>query len=508
MPSARANNHPPRAFLTSQWFRQNKHKIKSSSSSSVSSSSLASRALWAGILFWSGLATGSYFSFLAGHVNFSSTSSSSGDGVVIGGGGKTSHGVSSVVEAHRRDAATGGVVDGGGDYGLRGRGGDDIEEDRARADAEGGNGRGGEEGRTSEKNSPFAGVRLPDSWSSSSDARPLWITVSSHPRNDLLGAYLVPSLYLLAIANRYGWAVDVWPYGGSDAQRDLRALFELGHDIDRGWGSGFVDASSREGYDPAALNEAAHEEFGVLPEQPDDELHPSLEEWTTMEVIPTPGSKELDDLCRKNAVVGNGFVRCFLMVPQTEEMSDVQRLIKHIMKNGGPGQFFTASFRTWMRTRFLDKNQHRLKHFDENNFNVALHVRRGDVLDPMRWIEQDVYAKVARRICLEWKRDKTKKKSNIEVHIFSSGKNRDGNWDALRSVSDECGEVKLHVDEYEFDTWAHFVTADVLVLSRSSFGYVPALMNEGTVHFPFGFLHLRLPHWRRFRPEDGEEVPL
>jgi hypothetical protein len=59
------------------------------------------------------------------------------------------------------------------------------------------------------------------------------------------------------------------------------------------------------------------------------------------------------------------------------------------------------------------------------------------------------------------------------------------------------------LDKYEFDAWAHFVVADALVTSRSTFSYVPALFAKGKVYAP-QWGHAPLSHWYSFRNEDGK----
>jgi hypothetical protein len=181
----------------------------------------------------------------------------------------------------------------------------------------------------------------------------------------------------------------------------------------------------------------------------------------------------------------------------------------------GGDVFFNPSFRHTIRKRYWAKNAYRLKHYGlpadkeaQNKstsappFNVAIHVRRGDILDPIRWIDQSVYVTVARRIC----------KAHLgvaDIHVFSSGKSRDGNWSVLEKVgsNDECRSVAFHLDEDEFDTWAHMVAADVLVMSESTFSIIPAILSTGEIHFPEEyFWGTSLSHWHRFREKDGAAV--
>ena len=124
------------------------------------------------------------------------------------------------------------------------------------------------------------------------------------------------------------------------------------------------------------------------------------------------------------------------------------------------------------------QNGHRVRHYaKDGNYNIAVHTRRGDILDKNRWIKQSVFAKVARTIC--GSKQGSSASSMVDVHIFSSGLNRDGNWTELEQGigKDTCRSIQFHLDEYEFDTWAHLVTADALVLSKSAFSYAPVLFS-------------------------------
>jgi hypothetical protein len=179
---------------------------------------------------------------------------------------------------------------------------------------------------------------------------------------------------------------------------------------------------------------------------------------------------------------------------------------EHMKKVGGFDAYFTKEFRESLRTVFLEKNSQRLTHYKKGEYNVAMHVRRGDILDPQRWIDQSVFAKLARRIC------STHPEANI--HVFSAGKNRDGNWSTMEGVttsdggSPKCASVSIHLDELEFDTWAHMVAADVLVMSKSNFGLIPSLLSGGDVYYPSDYWHLQLSSFRFFDSSTGEIVVL
>ena len=190
--------------------------------------------------------------------------------------------------------------------------------------------------------------------------------------------------------------------------------------------------------------------------------------------------------------------------------------------------FFTRTYCEQLRSQFLLKNHHRLQQYgitnpaDANNgvniFNVAVHIRRGDILNPDRWIDQQVFANVAKHIC----QTNTVKNENTQtnIHVFSSGPNRDGNWsimeqlaqvteldgDTKNTIPPFCSKVYIHLDEVEFDTWTFMIAADALVISPSTFGYVPSLIRYHNVYFPRKFWHPVLSSFIIFDDTDGSII--
>lgn len=323
---------------------------------------------------------------------------------------------------------------------------------------------------------------------------PLRVTVAHTPRNDLLGSFVCPTLYLYAVAHTYGWELAVLPFAGSKQEKILQNNFALGDKIDRGWGGGFQDASHRKGYNPVALNTDAIATMGFFPPIFNASENKKIV-WIEVEHLASPGRGagiELEEVCRNRTTADH----CYIQLPDNPHT--IQR---HMEQNGGPDSFFSPELRKTIRNLFLEKNRHRLQHYRDDekssSYNIAIHVRRGDIVAPTRWINQEVYATVARRICQQHR--------NAHVHVFSSGPNKDGNWNALESVAKngDCASVAFHLDELEFDTWAHMVVADALIISKSAFGEIPALLCSGQVYFPHDFWHVKLSNWIIFNSQNG-----
>lgn len=128
--------------------------------------------------------------------------------------------------------------------------------------------------------------------------------------------------------------------------------------------------------------------------------------------------------------------------------------------------------------------------YDKNKYNIAIHVRRvvviegkvtteSDSVRAMRWLSNDYYEKVLRQVlenlqCVD---------KPVAIWIFSTGK-PDEFAEFLK-----YGEVHFCSDMDEYRSFAHLVYADLLITSKSSFSYKPALMSRGIKVCPRNFWH-------------------
>lgn len=125
--------------------------------------------------------------------------------------------------------------------------------------------------------------------------------------------------------------------------------------------------------------------------------------------------------------------------------------------------------------------------YDVQKFNIAVHIRRGDIVagqtnqNPnllMRWQNDDYYHRV-----LEQLTTKLKSEKEICIYIFSQGVAKD--FEEYRKY----GNVKLCNDWSAMDSFLHLIYADLLVTSKSSFSYKPALISNGIKICPKDFWH-------------------
>lgn len=123
--------------------------------------------------------------------------------------------------------------------------------------------------------------------------------------------------------------------------------------------------------------------------------------------------------------------------------------------------------------------------YSSENFNIAIHVRRGDIMaDPtnpnlvMRYLSNDYFEKVLRQVL-----DNIHTTKPIHIYFFSQGKPED--------YPEFSQFPNLHwcLDMNAQDSFLHFVYADLLITSKSSFSYKPALLNNGVKVCPRNFWH-------------------
>lgn len=127
--------------------------------------------------------------------------------------------------------------------------------------------------------------------------------------------------------------------------------------------------------------------------------------------------------------------------------------------------------------------------FDKDKFNIAVHVRRTVIIEnkiieeneeakAKRWLSNDYYEKVLKQVLQNIKVDKP-----IAIWLFSTGKPEEF------AEFNKYGEVHFCSDMNEYQSFAHLIFADLLITSKSSFSYKPALMNNGIKICPRNFWH-------------------
>lgn len=120
---------------------------------------------------------------------------------------------------------------------------------------------------------------------------------------------------------------------------------------------------------------------------------------------------------------------------------------------------------------------------DRSNYNITIHIRRGDIMsDPtnqnlvMRYLSNAYYDNVLQQVLKILNIDKP-----VHIYVFSQGKLEDfpefNKYDNLHW----CFDVSAQ------NSFANMVYSDMIITSKSSFSYDPALMNEGVKLCPKSF---------------------
>jgi len=125
--------------------------------------------------------------------------------------------------------------------------------------------------------------------------------------------------------------------------------------------------------------------------------------------------------------------------------------------------------------------------YDGQFFNIAIHVRRGDIVigqenqNPnllMRWQGNDYFETVLHNVVENLKTNKP-----IAIYLFSQG--------GINDFPEFQQFENLHfcLDMNVQDSFLHLVKADLLITSKSSFSYKPALLSNGIKVCPKDFWH-------------------
>ena len=125
--------------------------------------------------------------------------------------------------------------------------------------------------------------------------------------------------------------------------------------------------------------------------------------------------------------------------------------------------------------------------FSPNNYNIAIHIRRGDIISGqsnknqnllMRWQDSEYFENV-----LNSALKLSSPKKRICIYLFSQGSRKDFlNFQKFDNIH-FCLDMGPH------ESFLHMVYADLLITSKSSFSYKAALLSRGIKICPLNFWH-------------------
>jgi hypothetical protein len=132
------------------------------------------------------------------------------------------------------------------------------------------------------------------------------------------------------------------------------------------------------------------------------------------------------------------------------------------------------------------KSQSENFNIEINTKKIAIHIRRGDVSkinNNSRYISIETYIKIINTL--------NKKYKNSIIYILTEiNKDNYNEFDILKTYKN----IILLANYNIIKTLDILITADILIISKSSFSYLAALYNPNIIYY-FNFWHSKLSHW-------------
>ena len=205
-----------------------------------------------------------------------------------------------------------------------------------------------------------------------------------------------------------------------------------------------------------------------------------------------------DEVSVSDLIKNKGYKK--IKIPLFDEKNNVElSLIQKIIKSyKGSKVVFVCEQDQFYRDQFGILNQIQQKfynapsrkkdmlRYDASDYNVAIHVRRGDIVPAkdtnpnhnLRWLNNDYFVTVLQNTL-----DLIKTNKKVTIYLFSQGLERD--FTEFKKFSN----LEFCLDFGAIDSFLHMVYVDVLICSKSSFSYKPALLNNGIKVCPKNFWH-------------------
>ncbi|MBP6054918.1 MAG: hypothetical protein KA527_04700 [Cytophagaceae bacterium] len=126
--------------------------------------------------------------------------------------------------------------------------------------------------------------------------------------------------------------------------------------------------------------------------------------------------------------------------------------------------------------------------YDDKFLNIAIHIRRGDISEGqenrnpnllIRWQSNEYFYNVLKNVLASIK----PYPKPVAIYLFSQGNDDDF------SEFKQFENIHFCLEFNAMDSFLHLVYADILITSKSSFSYKPALLNNGIKISPKDFWH-------------------
>ena len=169
----------------------------------------------------------------------------------------------------------------------------------------------------------------------------------------------------------------------------------------------------------------------------------------------------------------------FIGIPPNNESADIISKcsgdVHHAKK---PSMYYTPEVLQKIRNYYYSTEKPNI-----NVPDIAIHIRRGDVGESYtkRFTSNKEYVEIINKL--------TKLYPEYKITIFSEGKEED--FEELKGEN-----IAFCLNGNITETFHSLVKAKILIISKSSFSYSAALLNENLVYYVFPFWHKKLNHWK------------
>jgi len=208
-----------------------------------------------------------------------------------------------------------------------------------------------------------------------------------------------------------------------------------------------------------------------------------------------------DDEEKVEELIKNGYKARKLPLFNEDKSEEVELIKKIILSYSGKKIVFIAEQDQYYRNQFgvikdikRKFNQASARKNDQiiyvpSHFNIAVHVRRtvvignkeiieDDAAKAMRWLNNDYYEKVLKQVL-----ENIRVSKPISIYLFSTGKPEEF------AEFSKYGDVHFCSLMDEYASFLHLIRSDLLITSKSSYSYKPALLSEGIKICPRHFWH-------------------
>lgn len=194
-------------------------------------------------------------------------------------------------------------------------------------------------------------------------------------------------------------------------------------------------------------------------------------------------------------ILNTGYQKVLLPIFNEKNLNEISKIKKIVRSYENKKVIFFLEFNQYYKKQYevapiLNKkfftSKERKKDkiiFNKKNYNIAIHVRIGDItstekLRKKRFLDVDYFILAINKALSVIK---TKKK--IKIHIFAQS------YQSYFSKFTKFRNVHYFFDLNQYKTFLHFIYADLLITSKSSFSYKAGLISKNIKISPKIFWH-------------------